>query len=135
MLAGLTRGRDNDALHRIQDGIGAALVDLNATGAEAERERAAHLSSGPDTGPLLRTILRLRHDVVMIGRASVVPLPADLQARLAAPLSDVSEAIVGYLRPSAAALRSRLPGRRRSRRSRRRCRPMPTRSRRCAAKA
>src|SRR5438128_6904699 len=60
LLAGLTRGLDNDALHRIQDGIGAAVTGLNATGAEAERERAAHLSSGPDTGPLLRTVLRLR---------------------------------------------------------------------------
>jgi uncharacterized membrane protein YccC len=106
LLAGLTRGLDNDALHRIQDGIGTALVELNATGAEAERERAAHLSSGPDTDPLLRTILRLRHDLVMIGRASVVPLPSDLQARLAAPLAKVSEAIVTYLRSIAAVLRS-----------------------------
>lgn len=106
LLAGLARGRDNDALHRIQDGIGAALVDLNATGVEAERERAAHLSSCPDTGPLLRTILRLRHDVVIIGRASVVALPPDLQARLVAPLADVSKAIVGYLQAMAAALRS-----------------------------
>jgi len=106
LLAGLSRGRDADALHRIQDGIGAALVDLNATGAEAERERAAHLSSSPDSGPLLRTILRLRHDVVMIGRASLVPLPPVLQARLAAPLADVSGAIVGYLRSVAGALRA-----------------------------
>src|SRR5467141_397927 len=106
LLAGLTRGLDNDALHRIQDGIGAALVNLNATGAEAERERAAHLSSGPYTGPLLRTILRLRHDAVMIGRASVVPLPSDLQTRLARPLANVSEAIVTYLRSIAAILRS-----------------------------
>jgi len=106
LLAGLSRGRDADALHRIQDGIGAALVDLNATGAEAERERAAHLSSSPDSGPLLRTILRLRHDVVMIGRASLVPLPPALQVRLAAPLADVSGAIVGYLRSVAGALRA-----------------------------
>jgi uncharacterized membrane protein YccC len=106
LLAGLTRGRDNDALHRIQDGIGTALVGLNATGAEAERERAAHLSSGPETGPLLRTILRLRHDVVMIGRASVVPLPYNLQTRLAAPLAKVSDAIVTYLRSIAEALRT-----------------------------
>ena len=106
-MAGLSRGRDNDALHRIQDGIGAALVELNATGAEAERERAAHLSSGPNTGPLLRTILRLRHDAVMIGRASVVPLPPDLQAHLAAPLAAVSDALVTYLRASAASLRTR----------------------------
>ncbi len=106
LLAGLSRGRDNDALHGIQDGIGAALVDLNATGAEAERERAAHLSSCPDTGPLLRTILRLRHDVVMIGRASVVPLSPDLQARLAGPVSNVSGAIAGHLRAAATALRN-----------------------------
>jgi uncharacterized membrane protein YccC len=108
LLSGLTRGRDADALHELQDGIGAALVGLNATGAEAERERAARLSSGPDTGPLLRTTLRLRHDLVMIGRASVVPLPTELQQRLAAPLVRVTEAIVGYLRASAAALRSRM---------------------------
>jgi uncharacterized membrane protein YccC len=106
LLSGVTRGLDNDALHQLQDGIGAALVELNAIGAEAERERAAHLSSGPDTGPLLRTILRLRHDLVMVGRASVVPLPSDLQARLAAPLAKVSDAIVRYLRSVAAVLRS-----------------------------
>src|SRR3982074_1392923 len=106
LLAGLTRGLDNDALHRIQDGIGTALVELNATGAEAERERAAHLSSGPDTGPLLRTILRLRHDLVMVGRASVVRLPPDLQARLAAPLAKVNDAIVTYLSSVAAVLRT-----------------------------
>jgi uncharacterized membrane protein YccC len=105
LLAGLTRGLDNDALHRIQDGIGAAMASLHATGLEAERERATHLSSGPDTGPLLRTIQRLRHDVVMIGRASVVPLPANEQARLARPLSDVSNAIVGYMRAAANSLR------------------------------
>src|SRR5216684_6035554 len=103
-LAGLTRGLDNEALHQIQDGIGAALVGLNATGAEAERERTAHLASGPDTGPLLRTILRLRHDLVMIGRASVVPLPAELQQRLALPLKRVSDAFAEYLRAAATSL-------------------------------
>jgi len=110
LMAGLSRGRDNDALHRIQDGIGAALVELNATGAEAERERAAHLSSGPNTGPLLRTILRLRHDAVMIGRASVVPLPPDLQAHLAAPLAAVSDALVTYLRAVASPRRPTIHG-------------------------
>jgi Fusaric acid resistance protein family len=106
LLSGLTRGLDNDALHNLQDGIGSALVGLNAIGAEAERERGARLSSGPDTGPLLRTILRLRHDLVMIGRASVEPLPVELQMRLAAPLADVSNAMSEYLKAMAAALRS-----------------------------
>ena len=106
LLAGLTHGLDNDALHRIQDGIGKALVEVNALGAEAERERAAHLSRGPDTGPLLRTTLRLRHDLVMIGRACMVTLPEDLQARLAGPLDNVGDAVVAYLRSTAVALRT-----------------------------
>ncbi|QAU43906.1 FUSC family protein [Bradyrhizobium guangzhouense] len=105
LLAGLTRGRDNDALHRIQDGIGTAMVGMNTIGTEAERERSARLSSGPDTGPLLRTILRLRHDVVMIGRATVVPLPAEVQVRLAGPLAEVSAAILRFLKSAAEALR------------------------------
>lgn len=107
LLAGLTRGLDNDALHRIQDGIGKALVELNALGAEAERERAAHLSTGPDTGPLLRTTMRLRHDLVMIGRACVAPLPSDLQTRLAGPLAKINDTFVAYLHSVAAALQAR----------------------------
>jgi Fusaric acid resistance protein family len=106
LLMGLTRQRDNDALRGLQDGIGTSLAGLNAVGAEAERERAAHLSSGPDTGPLLRTVLRLRHDLVMIGRATETPLPPDLRSRLAAPLASVSAAIVGYLKETAVALRT-----------------------------
>jgi hypothetical protein len=106
LLSGLTRGIDNNALHALQDGIGAALVSLNTIGAEAERERGAKLSSGPDTGPLLRTILRLRHDLVMIGRASVLPLPVELQTRLAVPLAGVGSAISEYLRTMATALRT-----------------------------
>ena len=106
LLSGLTRGRDNDALHALQDGIGTALVSLNAVGTEAERERAAHLTTGPDTGPLLRTVLRLRHDLVMIGRASVVPLPVELQQRLALPLARISDTFADYLKLAAAALRA-----------------------------
>ena len=42
----------------------------------------------------------------MIGRASVVPLPSELQARLSAPVTRVSDAIAGYLRGCAAAIRN-----------------------------
>ncbi|MGB6174193.1 MAG: FUSC family protein, partial [Xanthobacteraceae bacterium] len=65
LLAAVRDGLDVDALHRIQDGIGQALEQLNVVGDEAERERSARLAIGPDTGPLLRTLLRLRHDLVM----------------------------------------------------------------------
>jgi len=55
---------------------------------------------------LLRTVLRLRHDLVMIGRASVVPLPVDLQQRLALPLTRISDTFADYLKLAAAALRA-----------------------------
>ncbi len=106
LLAGLTRGLDVDALHRIQDGLGQALVQMNVVGAEAEGERSAGLAVGPDTGPLLRTQLRLRHDLVMLGRAAGSPLPDSFTTRLETPLARVGEAFADYLRASAAALRA-----------------------------
>ena len=109
LLPGLMRGLDVNSLHRIQDGIGRSLVHLQAVGGEAERERAARLASGPDTGPLLRTLLRLRHDIVIIGRAAVVPMPAAIAARLAGPLEQVAAAFTDYMRTSATALRTHGP--------------------------
>jgi len=98
---------DRDALHRIQDGIGQSLVQLNVVGAEAEHERSARLAAGPDTGPLLRTLLRQRHDIVIIGRAAVSPLPPALATRLETPLSQAGGALAHYLRASGAALLAR----------------------------
>jgi len=104
LLAGLTQGLDVEALHRIQDGIGQALVHVNVVGAEAEHERSTRLASGPDTGPLLRTLLRLRHDLVIIGRAAAIPLPEALMSRLEAPLARIGKAFADYFRASGAAL-------------------------------
>ena len=109
LLAGLTKGLDVDALHRIQDGIGQALVRLDTVGAEAERERTARVAVGADTGPLLRTLLRLRHDLVMIGRAASSPLPETIGMRLEPSLARAGAALADYLGASAAALRGRHP--------------------------
>ena len=54
----------------------------------------------------MRTVLRLRHDVVMIGRSTVTPLPINLQSRLAQPLARLSDAMGNYLKASAEALRN-----------------------------
>jgi uncharacterized membrane protein YccC len=110
LLGGLIQGLDVDSLHRVQDGIGYALVQMNAVGAEAEHERSAGLAVGPDTGPLLRTLLRLRHDLVMIGRVAINPLPEAFRERLGAPLAQAGAALADYLRASGAALQTgRLP--------------------------
>jgi uncharacterized membrane protein YccC len=104
LLGGLTHGLDMDALHRIQDGIGQALVQMNVVGDEAEHERSAGLTGGPHPGPLLRTLLRLRHDLVFIGRAASTPLPGSFRTRLEMPLARAGHAFADYLRASGAAL-------------------------------
>jgi uncharacterized membrane protein YccC len=107
LLAGLMQGLDKDTLHRIQDGIGNGLVQLNTVGAEAERERYARLVRTPDTAPLLRTLLRLRHDLVMIGRAAGAPTPQVLSAALQDPIAQVANVGAAHLRASAVALKAR----------------------------
>jgi uncharacterized membrane protein YccC len=107
LLTGLTRGLDTEALHRLQDGIGQSLVRLGIICAEAEHERAARLASEPDTAPLMRTLLRLRHDLVMIGRAAQLPPPHALQLRLATPINNAAAAIGDYISAVADALRRR----------------------------
>ena len=107
LLTGLTRGLDADSLHRIQDGIGQALAQMNVVGAEAAHERSAGLAVGPDTEPLLRTLLRLRHDLVMIGRAVVIPPPEAFRTRLESPLACAGIAFADYLRASGIALQAR----------------------------
>ena len=107
LLTGLTQGLDQHSLHRIHDGIGQALVQLNVLGADAEDERSTRLAVAPDTGPLLRTLLRLHHDLVMLGRAAIVSLPEVFASRLESPLAHAKVAIADYLRTSAAALQQR----------------------------
>jgi hypothetical protein len=96
-----------DSLDWIHERIGTALMETNLVGAEAEHEQSARLVAGPDAKPLLRTMLRLRHDLVMIGRAVVVPLPEAFTTRLESPLAHAGVALADYLRGSGAALLAR----------------------------
>jgi uncharacterized membrane protein YccC len=104
LLKGFTGGIDEDEIRGMQDAIGQALGQLFAVGAEAEHERMTRLGTQLDQGPLLRTLLRLRHDLVMIGRAAAAPLPEPVRSRLGPILAHVGEAAVAYLRASGAAL-------------------------------
>jgi hypothetical protein len=109
LLQEIGRPPETLRLRRINDGIGAALTRLTAIGAEAEHERSARLTSAPDTGPLLRTLLRLRHDMVMLGRAVGCELPGPVRARLAPSAADIAHATTDFLRASAAGLRDLKP--------------------------
>ena len=107
LIAGFERGLTPAEAHRIQDGIGERLSELSSVITEAERERPLRRTSDPMTGPLSRTLLRLRHDLVSISRAAQEPLPASLDAALGPPLTAVGQSMEAHLAACAAALISK----------------------------
>lgn len=109
LFSGFTGGLDETVIRTHQDQIGEAYGELDALAAEGANERTAYLMSEPDLGPLLRTLLRLQHDFIMIGRTAASPLPAELETRLGPVLARVSETATDYLRASGAALAARHP--------------------------
>jgi uncharacterized membrane protein YccC len=98
LFAGVTRGMDEAVLLRVQNAIGDALARYNAAAAEARHEHLPLFSATHDQRSLARTLLRLRHDFVMIGRASVGPFPISLRERLEPLLTEIGDAAADYLR-------------------------------------
>jgi uncharacterized membrane protein YccC len=107
VIAGVTQPSDLEAILRIQNGLGETLARLDVIGEEAKRERMPYSAAAPDLGPLLRTLQRLRHDLVMIGRAANALLPEAFRIRLGPLLTRVSETTRDYLQASSAALLGR----------------------------
>ena len=107
LFAGFFEPHDPAAFARLQDSIGQAVAKTETIAAEARHEHIGFLAPQPELGPLLRTMLRLRHDLVMIGRAAAAPLPDALQERLRAPLTRVAERIADHLRQTGEALDAR----------------------------
>jgi uncharacterized membrane protein YccC len=107
IFAGFAHQLDDTAMRNVQDTIGTSLTRLNTAFQEVRHEQIARLADLPDPAPLLRTLLRLRHDLIMIGRAATAPLPHELQIRLGRLIAACAETAAGYLHASSAALLSR----------------------------
>src|SRR6516164_8331266 len=106
LLAGLKQRRDANTMRELQDDLGRSVTAFQEIAAEAKRERLVALASDPDPAPLSRTLLRLRHDFVIIGRA-VTPFPNDIAQRLKPLLSRIGQDVGEFLGGSATALLSR----------------------------
>lgn len=111
LMMALFEGLISDAgrlgLHAQHAAIRKALAQAENAAEEALRERRSYLTDSPDPEPLVRTLNRLRHDLVMVGRATVKPLPAVLASRLTPKLVGVRDAGSALLRAMANALRTR----------------------------
>ena len=103
LLAGFTQRLDANKMRQLQDDLGSSVIAFQEIAAEAKRERLVALGSEPDPAPLSRTLLRLRHDFVIIGRA-VTPFPSAIAQRLDPLLSRVGQDVSEFLGGSATAL-------------------------------
>ncbi|MBL8883359.1 MAG: FUSC family protein [Hyphomicrobium sp.] len=102
LVEGFAHGLDVTQARSLQLSLGPLLGDLQGIVSEAEREKGLRVGA-EDAGSLLRSLLRLRHDLVMIGRAVRQPLPAALFPAFAA----AGQLIEEYFKRSAASLRLR----------------------------
>ena len=105
LFADVSKAVDPLKNQRIQDEIGKAVDTLEIMAADAKREHLINFMAEPDPAVLARTLLRLRHDVVIIGRACAEPLPAIIAGRVGALLTRIGEAAGDFLRASADALK------------------------------
>ncbi|MET0528953.1 MAG: FUSC family protein [Microvirga sp.] len=106
-LIGEPKGRT--ALQALHPQIRSALKKAEAAADEAARERRSHLTDAVDPEPLIRTLYRVRHDLVMVGRASANPLPAPVLERLGTALAVLRDETRNLLFDLSKALRAQKP--------------------------
>ena len=104
LLAGLANPVDPDDVRIIQDELGASINVFAQAIADAAHEKRFRIGALDDPGPLSRTLLRLRHDLVIFGRAAAVPFPASVAQRLMPLVSEAGDCVAGWLAASADAL-------------------------------
>lgn len=107
ILGGLFERIDVERMGEMQDRLGAAITLFNATIAEARHEQAVSLGAQVDSAPLSRTLLRLRHDLVIVGRAAAEPLPDIVAEWLGPQILGFGSTVSRYLNALAAPLRER----------------------------
>ena len=104
LMAGLTRERDPHAVEGLHDAIRAAIARGETAADEARRERLVTMTAAADPAPLCRTLRRVHHDLIMVGRVSLTPWPAPVEARLAAPVAAVAQTVTRFLLAMATAI-------------------------------
>ena len=109
MFHGLAGDGGRPGLRAHHATIRKALAQAELAAEEALRERKSYLTDSPDPEPLVRTLNRVRHDLVMVGRATAKPLPGVLAGRLMPKLDAVRDSGSYLLHAMAEALRLRRP--------------------------
>jgi uncharacterized membrane protein YccC len=111
LLADLLRGfvapvayPDIVALH---DAVRVSLTALENISDEAAREKRNYLTEDADPEPVTRTLRRVRHDLVLIGRLAAEPLPDTIARVLEPKLTAFAGVAIPFLRATGEAFANR----------------------------
>jgi uncharacterized membrane protein YccC len=97
LLAGMTAPVDRVATLALHDRARGAIERAAAAADETARERRSYVSDTPDPEPLVRTLRRLSHDLVIIGRALPALLPTAAGDHLCRPAADLAAVLCDYM--------------------------------------
>lgn len=97
LFAGIGAPVDPAAALALYDRARAAIERAAVAAQESAHERRSYVSDTPDPEPLVRTLRRLSHDLVIIGRALAPPLPAAVHDQLCRPAADLATSLADYL--------------------------------------
>ncbi len=106
LLGSFSEKSDEETILSLLRNVGFSFTQMDAIGAEARHEQMSFMTGESDFDPLRHCLLRLRHDLVMIGRAAIEPLPEPIEGRLAPQLKQITAAVEDHLRECARALRT-----------------------------
>jgi len=111
VFAGFMSPLDREEVRDLHRRVGTAYAKFDAAGLEAGHERVSFITDDRPTEPeferLRVALLRLRHDLIMTGRAAAEPLPEPVAQRLQALLAKLAKVIEGQLRACSTLLRTR----------------------------
>jgi uncharacterized membrane protein YccC len=107
LIDGLTNDLGRQGVPPLHARIRSALKQTETAAEEAARERKMRVSDDRDPEPVVRTLYRVRHDLVMVGRAAVKPLPATILGDFTPLLSTLRKDAGAVLRGISASLLAR----------------------------
>ena len=109
LLAGITEPVHPAAVLALHDRIRSVIDRCVAAAGDAVRERTSYLTDAPDPDPLVRSLRRISHDLIMLARALQKPLPEPLSGRLVSPGKRFGDAAGEFLIGLADALKRNGP--------------------------
>ena len=97
LLRAINNVAEPKTIQDLHDGIRKSIYRAEQAAEEVARERATHLTNGPDPLPMCRSLRRIRNDLAMIGRITAEPLPEWIRAELISPGEVAGSALSRFL--------------------------------------